>query len=211
MQTRISVKKLLLIVAISLFGNATLQAEELDCQGWKYVHNQFSHLMKDKETFNTKLGAFLQHHAHACSIPLASVVGALGGVFIGGLIIIFLENARFIEQRSQERSQDGGLITLVANIALGSLAFFQIKKLSQVTGCWLEAKPEMCTLALKKFLNKWQKHKPHVPQVLQPVFATLAQDLHDNNQTFTIINQDDIQKLLESILATELLVSAIRQ
>lgn len=181
---------------------------------WHYVQQEFLKLTGECTGITNKIGNLLSEYL---TLPLANIGGGLA--LVGGstvyeqLIEDDFELRTIGGERERVRTKEpiieDRLTVKLASLGLSFIIGTALTyKLCKMIGQWLIAKNVVAENVLKQYLLQWDAHKVSTPVVLKPVFDELSQDLQQNNNIFTKINQQEAQQIIEVIL-TKSLISTI--
>lgn len=172
--------------------------------GWSYLRDHLGSQLEEQKTAIHNVGALLHDHALLLALP-SGAAGMTYGLFLSVKHLY----KDFWAEGFKVFNRYEFLATAGFTMLSGTLCCFIAYKFFEIIGAWLEKQPQTCTQILKTFLSQWPVHKQYAPLVILPVFDALYLDLMSNNQNFTLITDQMAAMIVENILMTAVVASAV--
>lgn len=192
---------------------------------WVYMSSVFAQDLNVSKTATQKIGSVIKDY----DLLGAFTLGALAGLWIRGSFIAiyfgcngfdsdfpeYCDDTLFIKDSLKFLFKDGenaysSRLVTEASIILSVGVVMYISHLINVrVGKWLEDKPKQCLQVFTDFVSQFDKHKNQIPQALIPYFESLRKDISDNG-SLTKIGADQAQKIVEGVVTTGAVLSAIQ-
>jgi hypothetical protein len=183
-----------------------------EVEKWLFLEKYFASNI-DSSKFHQKIGRFLNERSSTLSALTAPVIGAVAAFcFFNDIIDSSSAPESYRWCRSyKDKFRFWAHKASIPSIVVVSpfITFLVINKILQSVGKRIENKKGRCSQILTDFVKNWDICKAQTPTSMHPLFQKLSEKLSQNG-TLTQIDNNLAQRIVESIIATALMVSSVK-